>query len=72
MPGTASASHLRQKKALRQEKALELGLLVKNEKNRVYDRFRGRIMFPIFSETGAILAFGGRTIVRSTDGRPST
>ena len=40
------------KKGVSQEKALELGLLIKNEKNRVYDRFRGRIIFPIFSETG--------------------
>jgi DNA primase len=52
-----------QKKGAALEKALELGLLVKNEKNRIYDRFRGRIMFPIFSETGTILAFGGRTII---------
>jgi DNA primase len=50
------------KKGVSQEKALELGLLIKNEDNRVYDRFRGRIIFPIFSETGTILAFGGRTI----------
>ena len=55
------SSHLK-KKGISQEKALELGLLIKNEKNRIYDRFRGRIMFPIFSETGTILAFGGRTI----------
>ncbi len=55
------ANHLRQKKA-RLEKAVELGLLVKNENNRIYDRFRGRIMFPIFSETGTLMAFGGRTI----------
>ena len=54
--------YLRQKKAPL-DKAVELGLLVKNEKNRTYDRFRGRIIFPIFSETGAILAFGGRTVV---------
>ncbi len=44
------------------DKALELGLLVKNEKGRTYDRFRGRVIFPIFSETGSILAFGGRTV----------
>jgi DNA primase len=54
-------SHFK-KKGVSQEKALELGLLIKNEKNRIYDRFRGRIIFPIFSETGTILAFGGRTI----------
>jgi DNA primase len=55
------SSHFK-KKGASQEKALELGLLIKNDKNRIYDRFRGRIIFPIFSETGTILAFGGRTI----------
>lgn len=55
------SGYLRKKGAVL-EKAVELGLLVKKEKNRTYDRFRGRIMFPIFSETGTILAFGGRTI----------
>ncbi len=50
------ANHLRQKKAPL-EKAVELGLLVKNENNRIYDRFRGRIMFPIFSETGTLTGF---------------
>ena len=43
-------------------KAVELGLLVKNDRNQLYDRFRGRIIFPIFSESGAVIAFGGRTI----------
>ncbi|MDD8013838.1 MAG: DNA primase [Acidobacteriota bacterium] len=56
------AGRLRQKKAPL-EKAVELGLLVRNEQGRTYDRFRGRVIFPIFSETGAILAFGGRTVV---------
>ncbi len=56
------AGRLRQKKAPL-DKAVELGLLVRNEKGRTYDRFRGRVIFPIFSETGAILAFGGRTVV---------
>ncbi len=45
------------------DKAVELGLLIRNEeKGRVYDRFRGRIIFPIVSESGALVAFGGRTI----------
>jgi DNA primase len=56
------AGRLRQKKAP-PDKAVELGLLVRNDKGRTYDRFRGRVIFPIFSETGAILAFGGRTVV---------
>ena len=56
------SGRIRQKRAAL-DKAVELGLLVKSEKNRTYDRFRGRIIFPIFSETGSILAFGGRTVV---------
>ena len=44
------------------EKAVELGLLIKNNANRIYDRFRGRIIFPILSESGTPIAFGGRTI----------
>jgi DNA primase len=45
-------------------KAIELGLLIKSEKHRIYDRFRGRIIFPIFPESDphTPIAFGGRTI----------
>ncbi|MCI0471871.1 MAG: DNA primase [Candidatus Aminicenantes bacterium] len=43
-------------------KAVELGLLLKGKNNSHYDRFRGRIIFPIRSESGTVIAFGGRTI----------
>jgi DNA primase len=40
------------------------GLVVPGKKpNEYYDRFRGRVIFPIFSLTGKVVAFGGRTIV---------
>ena len=40
------------------------GLAVPGKKpNEHYDRFRGRVIFPIFSLTGKLVAFGGRTIV---------
>ncbi len=44
---------------------LEKGGLVLPGKKRgeFYDRFRGRIIFPIFSLTGKVLAFGGRTVI---------
>jgi DNA primase len=45
------------------ETGLDAGLLKKNdEKNRVYDAFRHRIMFPILDETGSTIAFGGRRL----------
>ncbi len=54
-------NHLR-KKSIDIRKAIELGLLVKGNNDRIYDRFRGRIIFPIMSESGTPIAFGGRTI----------
>lgn len=40
----------------------EVGLTVKREDKSHYDRFRGRVLFPIHSLTGRILGFGGRTL----------
>ncbi len=40
---------------------LNSGLIVKKENNS-YDKFRGRIMFPIHDSHGNIIAFGGRII----------
>ena len=41
-------------------KLLEAGLLIRNDSGRVYDRFRGRIMFPIRDTRGRVIGFGGR------------
>ncbi len=38
------------------------GLIKKTEKG-YYDRFRGRIMFPIFDSSGRVIAFSGRIFV---------
>ncbi|WP_281616427.1 DNA primase [Flammeovirga sp. SubArs3] len=49
--------------------ALELaGLRSENEKGRKYDRFRGRVMFPIHDLSGRVIAFGARTLKK--DGKP--
>ena len=41
-----------------------VGLIKKSESgNKVFDRFRNRIIFPIFNKIGEVIAFGGRTIV---------
>ncbi|MBM4177071.1 MAG: DNA primase, partial [Ignavibacteria bacterium] len=41
----------------------KLGLILKREDGNYYDRFRGRIIFPIFSTSGRIIAFGGRLLI---------
>ncbi|MBR6728989.1 MAG: DNA primase [Clostridia bacterium] len=44
------------------EEAVTAGLAVKNEKGRIYDKFRNRLMFPIIDVRGNVIAFGGRTL----------
>src|SRR3989344_2342163 len=45
------------------------GLAIKNEskKDDYYDRFRGRIIFPIFDNSGEVIGFGGRIFGLPTD-----
>ncbi|NRA83881.1 MAG: DNA primase [Gammaproteobacteria bacterium] len=45
---------------------LETGVLIKNEKGRVYDRFRNRVMFPIRDRRGRVIGFGGRVLDDTT------
>lgn len=40
----------------------EIGLSIERDDGSVYDRFRGRVIFPIHSLTGRIIGFGGRTL----------
>ncbi|WP_297634684.1 DNA primase [uncultured Clostridium sp.] len=42
---------------------LEAGLVLKSEKNgTIYDRFRNRVMFPVFDFKGRVIGFGGRVL----------
>jgi DNA primase len=51
-----------------EDKALvEAGLVIEGEEGKRYDRFRDRVMFPIFSARGAVIGFGGRVM---GDGEP--
>lgn len=49
-----------------ESKALEdqegCGLVIRNENGHVYDRFRGRLMFPIRNPRGQVIGFGARTL----------
>ncbi|TYP98347.1 DNA primase [Sphingobacterium allocomposti] len=40
----------------------EIGLSIERDDGSVYDRFRGRVIFPIHNLTGRIIGFGGRTL----------
>lgn len=38
------------------------GVCTKTDDGRVYDRFRGRVIYPVLSLSGKVVAFGGRTL----------
>lgn len=46
---------------------LKLGLIKEGENGNNYDVFRNRIMFPIYSTKGEIIAFGGRTLEKDKE-----
>lgn len=41
---------------------LEAGLIVRKDNGQCYDRFRNRVIFPIFDSRNRILGFGGRVL----------
>lgn len=44
------------------ERLVLAGLVIEKEQNKVYDRFRDRIMFPIRDSRGRCIGFGGRVL----------
>ncbi len=48
------------KKGFSDQELLDSGLVGRNERGNIYDRFRGRVMFPVADVQGRIVAFGGR------------
>ena len=63
----ALSTHLRQKGAT-QEQLEKSGLVVRRDEGGSYDRFRGRLILPVFDAQGKPIAFGGRTL--DPDGEP--
>ena len=50
------------KKGYSLQQMSEVGLAGRNERGKAYDRFRGRIMFPVRDVQGRVVAFGGRIV----------
>lgn len=50
----------------KEDKLMDLGLISKS-KDRYFDKFRGRVIFPIMNTSGKVIGFGGRII---GDGEP--
>lgn len=45
------------------EHMVKAGVCAKNERGQIYDRFRGRITFPIFNYLGEVVGFSARILV---------
>ncbi len=63
----ALSTYLLQKGAT-QDQLEKSGLVVRKDEGGSYDRFRGRLIFPVFDVQGKPIAFGGRTL--DPDGEP--
>lgn len=50
------------RRGISDEQATEAGLAVVGRSGGYYDRFRGRVMFPIYNMTGRVVGFGGRIL----------
>ncbi len=53
---------LLKKKRYEEKEMMENGLLVKSERGSYYDRFRGRLMFPLKDSRNNVLGFSGRIL----------
>ena len=54
--------YLHQKKKYPLELIAKTGLIIKGKGDRYYDRFRGRVMFPLKNHRGQVVGFSGRLL----------
>ncbi len=59
---SALLGYLTDRKGFEPEEIEAAGLAIKRDQGGYYDRFRGRLMFPIRNAKGEIIAFGGRAL----------
>lgn len=61
--------HALLKKNIKEDSIIKSGVCVKGEKGDVYDRFRGRVTFPVFDYFGRIVGFSARILPKFDDGK---
>ncbi|MCQ2329102.1 MAG: DNA primase [Paludibacteraceae bacterium] len=62
LPDSDAATKAAVKAGFAEDILVSSGISGRNEKGNLYDRFRGRVMFPIQNLSGKIVAFGGRIL----------
>ena len=62
LPGWERLREAALAKGFGEQDLLDAGLVIPGKRGRPYDRFRGRIMFPLGDERGRTLGFGARTL----------
>lgn len=67
-PGWHNVGEALRRHRLGEQQLLRAGLLSRSAEGRVYDRFRERLMFPIWDVQGRVVGFGGRAL--TADAQP--
>lgn len=65
--------HLVNKYGFKAEDTVAAGMLIErndDNRSRIYDRYRHRLMFPIWDQQGRVVAFGGRALEGGNTGTP--
>ena len=57
-----------QKKGYKKEYLIKTGLCYETDDHRLRDRFWGRVIFPVHTLSGKVVAFGGRVLASATKG----
>jgi DNA primase len=67
--GYSNLSDALKQKKVKEDDAVKAGVLVRNEKGNVYDRFRGRLTFPVLNYVGDVVGFSARVLPEFDDGK---
>lgn len=62
LDGWQNSVNYLKKLGINEKLMLDTGFVIKSDKGRIYDRFRNRVMFPVFDHNGKVIGFGGRIL----------